>query len=161
MGPARPVVAAVGQDMVLPCHLEPATNASELTVEWTRPDLDPRFVFVWRDGVELESKKNPLYEGRTSVFTDELKSGNISLKLSRVRISDEGRYRCFIPDVGDSHVQLIPGKFMKKKFPSIISTKSFLFCLFVTLVKNLLLNITLLSISNMQMCLDGSVNVHQ
>ena len=114
MGPARPVVAAVGQDMVLPCHLEPATNASELTVEWTRPDLDPRFVYVWRDGVELESKKNPLYEGRTSVFTDELKLGNISLKLSRVRISDEGRYRCFIPDVGDSHVQLIPGKFMKK-----------------------------------------------
>ncbi|XP_036967308.1 butyrophilin subfamily 2 member A2-like isoform X3 [Acanthopagrus latus] len=109
VGPAQPVVAAVGQDMVLPCHLEPATNASELTVEWTRPDLDPRFVFVWRDGVELESKKNPVYEGRTSVFSEELKHGNISLKLSRVRISDEGRYRCFIPDVGDSHVQLIPG----------------------------------------------------
>uniref|UniRef100_A0A671TMP2 Ig-like domain-containing protein n=1 Tax=Sparus aurata TaxID=8175 RepID=A0A671TMP2_SPAAU len=42
-------------------------------------------------------------------FSDELKRGNISLKLSRVRISDEGRYRCFIPDVGDSSVQLIPG----------------------------------------------------
>uniref|UniRef100_A0A671TLF1 Ig-like domain-containing protein n=1 Tax=Sparus aurata TaxID=8175 RepID=A0A671TLF1_SPAAU len=109
VGPAQPVVAAVGQDIVLPCHLEPAANASEMTVEWTRPDLEPRFVYVWRDGVELESKKHPVYEGRTSVFSDELKHGNISLKLSRVRISDEGRYRCFIPDVGDSSVQLIPG----------------------------------------------------
>uniref|UniRef100_A0A671TL08 Ig-like domain-containing protein n=1 Tax=Sparus aurata TaxID=8175 RepID=A0A671TL08_SPAAU len=109
VGPAQPVVAAVGQDIVLPCHLEPAANASEMTVEWTRPDLEPRFVYVWRDGVELESKKHPVYEGRTSVFSDELKRGNISLKLSRVRISDEGRYRCFIPDVGDSSVQLIPG----------------------------------------------------
>uniref|UniRef100_A0A671TN34 Ig-like domain-containing protein n=1 Tax=Sparus aurata TaxID=8175 RepID=A0A671TN34_SPAAU len=112
VGPAQPVVAAVGQDVVLPCHLEPAANASEMTVEWTRPDLEPRFVYVWRDGVELESKKHPVYKGRTSVFSDELKHGNISLKLSRVRISDEGRYRCFIPDVGDSSVQLIPGKFM-------------------------------------------------
>uniref|UniRef100_A0A671TN25 Ig-like domain-containing protein n=1 Tax=Sparus aurata TaxID=8175 RepID=A0A671TN25_SPAAU len=109
VGPAQPVVAAVGQDIVLPCHLEPAANASEMTVEWTRPDLEPRFVYVWRDGVELESKKHPVYEGRTSVFTEELRRGNISLKLSRVRISDEGRYRCFIPDVGDSSVQLIPG----------------------------------------------------
>ncbi|XP_030287682.1 butyrophilin subfamily 1 member A1-like [Sparus aurata] len=109
VGPAQPVVAAVGQDVVLPCHLEPAANASEMTVEWTRPDLEPRFVYVWRDGVELESKKHPVYKGRTSVFSDELKHGNISLKLSRVRISDEGRYRCFIPDVGDSSVQLIPG----------------------------------------------------
>ncbi|XP_073330583.1 butyrophilin subfamily 1 member A1-like isoform X2 [Pagrus major] len=109
VGPAQPIVATVGEDIVLPCHLEPATSALEMTVEWTRPDLDPRFVYVWRDGVELESKKHPLYKGRTSVFTDELKLGNISLKLSRARTSDEGRYRCFIPDLGDSSVRLIVG----------------------------------------------------
>ena len=142
----------MGQDIVLPCHLEPATNASEMTVEWTRPDLEPRFVYVWRDGVELESKKHPVYKGRTSVFTEELKHGNISLKLSRVRISDEGRYRCFIPDVGDSSVWLIPGKFMLNV--SIINIMSF-FILSVCHT-NVVLNITLLFISNMQMCLHSS-----
>uniref|UniRef100_A0A671TNL8 Ig-like domain-containing protein n=1 Tax=Sparus aurata TaxID=8175 RepID=A0A671TNL8_SPAAU len=85
-------------------------DAFGMTVEWTRPDLNPSFVYVWRDGVELESKKHPLYEGRTSVFTEELKRGNISLKLSRVRISDEGRYRCFIPALDKDHVvQLVVG----------------------------------------------------
>ncbi|KAM9335185.1 uncharacterized protein ABDE67_020144 [Symphorus nematophorus] len=81
-----------------------------MTVEWTRPDLDPGFVLVWRDGVELESKKHPSYEGRVSVFTDELKRGNVSLKLSKVKISDGGRYRCFIPDFhAESTVQLVVG----------------------------------------------------
>uniref|UniRef100_A0A671TLE9 Ig-like domain-containing protein n=1 Tax=Sparus aurata TaxID=8175 RepID=A0A671TLE9_SPAAU len=85
-------------------------DAFGMTVEWTRPDLEPSFVYVWRDGVELESKKHPLYEGRTSVFTEELKRGNISLKLPRVRISDEGRYRCFIPALDKDHVvQLVVG----------------------------------------------------
>ena len=64
-----------------------------MTVEWARSDLDPRFVYVRRDGVELESKKHPSYRGRTSVFFSGLKSGDISLKLSKVKPSDEGTYR--------------------------------------------------------------------
>ncbi|KAM8746703.1 uncharacterized protein AB9X84_014884 isoform 1-T2 [Acanthopagrus schlegelii] len=110
IGPIRPIVATVGEDVILQSFLDPVMDAFSMTVEWTRPDLDPSFVYVWRDGVELESKKNPLYEGRTSLFTDELKLGNISLKLSRVRISDEGRYRCFIPALNKDHVvQLVVG----------------------------------------------------
>ncbi|XP_073330876.1 uncharacterized protein [Pagrus major] len=110
IGPTQPIVATVGEDVVLPGLLDPVMDAFVMTVEWTRPDLNPSFVYVWRDGVELESKKHPLYEGRTSVFTDELKLGNVSLKLSKVRTSDEGRYRCFIPDLNkDSIVQLVVG----------------------------------------------------
>ncbi|TMS02411.1 Butyrophilin subfamily 1 member A1 [Larimichthys crocea] len=109
IGPPEPVVALVGEDVILPCHLNPAMNAFEMTVEWARPDLNPRFVFVWRDGVELKSKNHHLYEGRTSLFTDELKNGNISMILSKVRLSDEGEYKCFVPDVGESKVQLVVG----------------------------------------------------
>ncbi|XP_042071614.1 muscle M-line assembly protein unc-89 [Haplochromis burtoni] len=69
-----------------------------MTSEWTRPDLDPRFVFLWRAGQDLINMKNPSYKGRSSLFTDELKHGNISLKLSKVKPADEGRYRCYIPD---------------------------------------------------------------
>uniref|UniRef100_A0A3P8NQE4 Ig-like domain-containing protein n=1 Tax=Astatotilapia calliptera TaxID=8154 RepID=A0A3P8NQE4_ASTCA len=69
-----------------------------MTLEWTRPDLDPRFVFLWRAGQDLINMKNPSYKGRSSLFTDELKHGNISLKLCKVKPADEGRYRCHIPD---------------------------------------------------------------
>uniref|UniRef100_A0A8C9YTN9 Ig-like domain-containing protein n=1 Tax=Sander lucioperca TaxID=283035 RepID=A0A8C9YTN9_SANLU len=110
IAPSQPIVAFVGEDIILPCHLEPAMNAFDITTEWARPDLDPRFVLVWRDGVELESKKHSSYRGRTSLFTEELKHGNVSLKLSKVKISDEGTYRCFIPVLARaSTVQLVVG----------------------------------------------------
>uniref|UniRef100_A0A3Q0RS66 Immunoglobulin V-set domain-containing protein n=1 Tax=Amphilophus citrinellus TaxID=61819 RepID=A0A3Q0RS66_AMPCI len=92
VGPLQPVVALIGDDIILPCHLDPVMDAFDMTLEWARPDLDPRFVLVWRDGVDLESKKHPLYNNRTSLFTNELQSGNISLKISKVKQSDGGTY---------------------------------------------------------------------
>ncbi|XP_078107649.1 uncharacterized protein LOC144518685 [Sander vitreus] len=110
IAPSQPIVAFIGEDIILPCHLLPAMNAFDITMEWARPDLDPRFVLVWRDGVELESKKHLSYRGRTSLFTEELNHGNMSLKLSKVKISDEGTYRCFIPVLARaSTVQLVVG----------------------------------------------------
>ncbi|XP_068558908.1 golgin subfamily A member 6-like protein 25 [Cebidichthys violaceus] len=110
IGPSQPIVAMVGDDTVLPCQLVPVMNAFVMTVEWARQDLDPRFVLLWRDGVELASKKHPSYRGRTSLSTNRLEDGDVSLKLSSVRISDEGRYRCFIPGLQKSPtVQLVVG----------------------------------------------------
>lgn len=111
IGPAQPIVAISGEDIVLPCHLEPAVDAVSLTVEWTRPDLYPRFVYVRRGGRDLLDGQNMLYEGRTSVSIDKLKNGNVSLKLSKVKFSDEGTYRCFIPELyRDAIVKLVVGK---------------------------------------------------
>ncbi|XP_053199172.1 butyrophilin subfamily 3 member A1-like [Scomber japonicus] len=108
--PSDPIVATVGNDIIFLCRLEPPISAVGMTVEWARPDLDPRFVFVWRDGVELESKKHLSFKGRTSVFIDELKNGNISLKLSKVKLSDQGTYRCLIPQLlKDSTIKLDVG----------------------------------------------------
>ncbi|KAL7375907.1 hypothetical protein ABVT39_026306 [Epinephelus coioides] len=108
VSPSQPIVATVGQDIMLPCHLEPAVNVTDKTVEWTRPDLNPRFVYVWRDGVELEMKKHQSYVGRTSVSITKLKHGDISLKLCKVKISDKGKYRCFIPTLSrESTVELV------------------------------------------------------
>uniref|UniRef100_A0A3Q1INH9 Ig-like domain-containing protein n=1 Tax=Anabas testudineus TaxID=64144 RepID=A0A3Q1INH9_ANATE len=107
-GPSQPIVAVVGDDIILPCHLQPAEDASDLTVEWTRPDLDPRYVHVSDYGEELLSSEHPSYRERTSLFIDELKNGNISLKLSKVKPADEGKYRCFIPELSqESTVQLV------------------------------------------------------
>lgn len=111
ISPTQPVVARVSDDIILPCHLEPAVDVAGKTLEWTRPDLKPRFVFVWRAGQDHVNVKNPSYEGRTSLLIGELKHGNISLKLSKVKTSDGGRYKCYIPDMNtNSIVELVVGK---------------------------------------------------
>uniref|UniRef100_A0A667Z721 Ig-like domain-containing protein n=1 Tax=Myripristis murdjan TaxID=586833 RepID=A0A667Z721_9TELE len=111
IGPPQPIVAIVGDDTILPCHLEPAVAVIGRTVVWTRPDLKPSFVHVWREGLELLIDQHPSYKGRTSLFMDKLKHGDVSLKLSEVKLSDEGKYRCFIPSLGkEMTVELVVGK---------------------------------------------------
>ncbi|XP_042368228.1 butyrophilin subfamily 3 member A2-like [Plectropomus leopardus] len=110
VGPSQPTVAKIGADIMLPCHLEPVVDVTDQTIEWTRPDLNPRFVHVLRDGVELKTKKYWSYVGRTSVSMDKLRHGDISLKLYKVKLSDTGTYRCFIPTLKiESTVELVVG----------------------------------------------------
>lgn len=111
IGPPQPIVAMVGDDIILPCYVTPAKDVVSIAMEWARHDLKPRFVHVRRDSVELLFDQNPLYFGRTSVSINKLKCGDISLKLSKVKLSDEGTYRCYIPEMDrSSTVQLVVGK---------------------------------------------------
>ncbi|XP_047454515.1 butyrophilin subfamily 3 member A2-like, partial [Mugil cephalus] len=108
IGSSQPITAVAGGDVILPCHLEPAQDVTTSTVEWSRSDLKPRFVHVLRVGQELMNIKNPSYNGRTLVLVEELKHGNISLKLSEVKPGDEGTYRCFIPEkTEEAFVELV------------------------------------------------------
>ncbi|XP_074555322.1 butyrophilin subfamily 3 member A2-like [Halichoeres trimaculatus] len=122
IGSSQPILANIGDDVILPCHLKPPVDAATHTVEWTRPDLEPRFIHVWRSSEELLNNQNPWYVGRTSLFISELKNGNVSLKLSRVKLSDRGTYRCFIPTINrDTTVELLFGSVSS---PSINISKS-------------------------------------
>uniref|UniRef100_A0A3B4UCS7 Ig-like domain-containing protein n=1 Tax=Seriola dumerili TaxID=41447 RepID=A0A3B4UCS7_SERDU len=69
-----------------------------MTFEWARPDLKPRFIHVWHNYQDLHNNQHQSYKGRTSVDVNKLKHGDISLKLSKVKMSDNGIYRCFFPD---------------------------------------------------------------
>ena len=102
--------AIEGDDVILPCHIEPPVNMENETVVWTRPDLNPEVVHLLR-GPDTAVELNPAYNQRTSLFRDELSHGNISLKLSKVQISDEGTYQCSVPILGNrSLIQLLVGK---------------------------------------------------
>lgn len=96
-GPAQPIVTFVGEDVILPCQLQPALDVVSRSLEWARPDLVPRFVHVWHEGQNILVNQNPSYKGRTSVSTEKLKHGDLSLKLSAVKHSDNGIYRCYFP----------------------------------------------------------------
>uniref|UniRef100_A0A4W6DWU6 Ig-like domain-containing protein n=1 Tax=Lates calcarifer TaxID=8187 RepID=A0A4W6DWU6_LATCA len=110
VGPSEPIVALVGDDVILPCHLEPAVDVVSGSVEWGRPDLEPRFVHVWHLGQDLLVNQNPSYQGRTSVSAENLKHGDLSLRLSAVKHSDNGKYRCyFASQAKETTVELVVG----------------------------------------------------
>ncbi|XP_065326105.1 butyrophilin subfamily 2 member A2-like [Pelmatolapia mariae] len=108
--PLRAVMATVGEEVVLPCHIKPEMDANGMRLEWARPDLTPGFVYEWADQKEHVENKQPSYRGRTSVVKEKLEHGDISLKISNVTISDEGIYRCLVPQVGqEAFIKLIVG----------------------------------------------------
>ncbi|XP_026019188.1 butyrophilin subfamily 3 member A2-like [Astatotilapia calliptera] len=109
IGPTEPLVAMTGDDIILPCQLDPARDAVDLTVEWSRRDLKPRFVHLKRDDAELVTQ-NTLYSRRTSLPVNKLKCGDISLKLSKVQVSDAGMYNCLVPEIGaETGMELVVG----------------------------------------------------
>ncbi|XP_035772513.1 BICD family-like cargo adapter 2 [Neolamprologus brichardi] len=91
-------------------QLEPPVDAVQMTIEWGKPDLNPGFVFVRQNGQELQTDQNTAYKGRVSLSIDKLKHGDVSLKLSKVKVSDRGRYRCYIPQQSKEYfVELLVG----------------------------------------------------
>ncbi|XP_042183909.1 putative selection and upkeep of intraepithelial T-cells protein 1 homolog isoform X2 [Oncorhynchus tshawytscha] len=112
VAPMSRVHAVAGGDVILPCFLNPTMNAANHTVEWLRPDLKPKEAHCYRDHRDSEEDQNPSYKRRTSLFHEELKNGNVSLKLTGVTLSDAGSYTCFIPTVSRTQrpvVQLLVG----------------------------------------------------
>ncbi|KAK6285214.1 hypothetical protein J4Q44_G00389600 [Coregonus suidteri] len=112
VGSAEPIVALVGDDVILPCTLRPTVSAVYQTVEWQRPDLKPKEVHLYRDEKDDLALQNRLFGGRTSLFKEELVEGNASLKLTRVELSDAGNYTCYVPllDHQKTTIQLIVGE---------------------------------------------------
>uniref|UniRef100_A0A672HJV2 Ig-like domain-containing protein n=1 Tax=Salarias fasciatus TaxID=181472 RepID=A0A672HJV2_SALFA len=119
VGPSTPVLAMLGVDVVLPCHLEPAADETKSTVEWSRSDLSPRFVHLRRDGVDLPKKQHLSYAGRTHLSSSRLKHGDLSLRLSNVKLSDEGKYSCIVPGKTSTEVHLLVGEWSEEALTSL------------------------------------------
>ncbi|XP_058251158.1 butyrophilin subfamily 1 member A1-like [Hemibagrus wyckioides] len=98
IGPEAPLVAAAGEDLVLPCFIKPSTSAVDMTVEWLRLEEEASLVHLYRDHEDKNEDQAQSYRGRTSLFKEELQKGNASLKLSALQVSDEGEYKCLIED---------------------------------------------------------------
>ncbi|XP_036407629.1 butyrophilin subfamily 1 member A1-like [Megalops cyprinoides] len=109
VGPADPVDAVAGEDVVLPCYLKPSISAEDMHVEWIRLQSTETLVHLYQGKENRNEKQIPSYRGRTALFPEELKKGNTSLRLTGVRGSDDGEYKCFVQSqtwYDDASVQL-------------------------------------------------------
>ncbi|XP_073683234.1 butyrophilin subfamily 1 member A1-like [Garra rufa] len=97
VGAVDPVFAVAGEDVILPCSIKPNISVVDMRVEWSRPDQkDSQLVNLYEDHEDRNIEQSQSYRRRTKLNHQELEKGNASLKLSSVKIADEGRYKCFI-----------------------------------------------------------------
>lgn len=92
-GPPETVLALAGGDVVLPCSFNINANSKFPAVEWSKNGLS-NYILLYRDGCEDHFMKNTNFLFRSSLIMSELKMGNVSLRISSVRLSDAGTFQC-------------------------------------------------------------------
>uniref|UniRef100_A0A8C9S6N4 Ig-like domain-containing protein n=1 Tax=Scleropages formosus TaxID=113540 RepID=A0A8C9S6N4_SCLFO len=65
-------------------------------IEWLRVHTEDPLVHLYRDQEDRNEKQIASYRGRTSLFSEQLKNGNVSLKLRNAQVSDNGEYKCLV-----------------------------------------------------------------
>ncbi|KAG7236277.1 hypothetical protein INR49_001193 [Caranx melampygus] len=86
--------AAPGQTVSLPCRAP--SNTDIIVVEWTRPGLEPEYVFLYRDGWSVPENQLPSFKDRVELKDRDMKDGDVSMILKNVTSSDTGTYECRI-----------------------------------------------------------------
>ncbi|NXN14831.1 VTCN1 inhibitor, partial [Indicator maculatus] len=116
--PDKTCNASVGETVVLPCT---AASPGELDPSNSRLywQIDSLVVHFFHNGQDLLTFQDKRYHGRTSLFLDQIKLGNFSLKLSNVQLLDTATYTCIYKQTGDH-----PNKTQKSKVNLIVSGKS-------------------------------------
>ncbi|XP_051550692.1 butyrophilin-like protein 2 isoform X2 [Myxocyprinus asiaticus] len=79
---------SLGSELIVPCSLIPEISAVAMEIKW---HSETGCVCVYKD---RQLTAGIGYNGRVSLFTHELKRGNVSLRLKNFSWSDVGKYTC-------------------------------------------------------------------
>ncbi|KAJ0022571.1 hypothetical protein NQD34_014705 [Periophthalmus magnuspinnatus] len=89
----RSVSCLLSMPCTLPCPFDPGP---EVFINWLKPPDDSTFsVHSFYYESDRLGKQKEEYKGRTQLFKDQIPNGNASLLITRVQLTDKGRYKCY------------------------------------------------------------------
>ncbi|XP_072307398.1 CD276 antigen homolog [Eucyclogobius newberryi] len=101
------VLCVLLENCVLPCSFDPGPDP---VIHWIKEPHDKTRVHIYFYNQNQFEFQHQNYRNRTSLFEEDLSTGNASLLLSEVRGQDEGRYRCYVNtikgDIRESYVNV-------------------------------------------------------
>uniref|UniRef100_A0A3Q3M5B1 Ig-like domain-containing protein n=1 Tax=Mastacembelus armatus TaxID=205130 RepID=A0A3Q3M5B1_9TELE len=86
----RTITAEPGDTVTLTCRAPSSTKI--LALQWTRPDLDPEYLFVYENGQSLPENQHPSFKERVELKDSHMKDGDVSVTLKDVTFTDTGTY---------------------------------------------------------------------
>uniref|UniRef100_A0A8B9JJV2 Ig-like domain-containing protein n=1 Tax=Astyanax mexicanus TaxID=7994 RepID=A0A8B9JJV2_ASTMX len=87
-------VAVEGGNVTLPCvYSGNVPKSEEMDVFWRYNDRNVYSIFK---GKVSATGQDPEYKGRTESYPEAYGQGNFSIKLSNVKASDKGEYKCIL-----------------------------------------------------------------
>ncbi|KAM9114710.1 uncharacterized protein ACDP82_019371 [Pangshura tecta] len=99
-GEETAITAQYGKDVTLTCIFPSTFKISfhRLSITWTKEGAQGQGVLVHRFHLKMNwlEGQEEAYRGRTQLYPQEFPQGNASLRLSGVRLQDEGSYLCNI-----------------------------------------------------------------
>ncbi|KAI3355486.1 hypothetical protein L3Q82_018322, partial [Scortum barcoo] len=85
-------VCIVRESCILPCIFPPG---DELVLHWIQLKGGDTFVHTYYHNQDQLAHQSQQFRGRTSLFKDQIRKGNVSLLLRGVQFQDQGQYKCY------------------------------------------------------------------
>nr|KAF6444253.1 hypothetical protein HJG59_008557 [Molossus molossus] len=99
------ILAPLGGEVSLSCQLSPPQDAGHMEIRWFR-NRYTQPVHLYKAGKDLYGETISRYVERTKFVKDDIKDGNVTLKIFNVSVDDDGKYHCFFRD-GDFYEETI------------------------------------------------------
>ncbi|KAL7405395.1 hypothetical protein ABVT39_028380 [Epinephelus coioides] len=95
---SQPITAVEGDNVTLQCPLAHGVDLSAYTVDVSRLDLNvsDNDVHVYRNGQDHLRPQMAQYKKRTTLIHEDLTRGILTLIISSVKLSDNGRYKVYV-----------------------------------------------------------------
>ncbi|XP_004407139.1 PREDICTED: butyrophilin subfamily 1 member A1-like [Odobenus rosmarus divergens] len=96
-GPGEPVLAVLGGNVGLPCHLSLNISAKDMELQWYR-DQPSQVVHLHKNGMDVKEEQMREYQGRTTFLSTGLDQGQATVRINSVTVFDNGTFHCNFKD---------------------------------------------------------------